>query len=294
MASKMIIVPALATAIGCGPSLTNQERLERISNYYTGLEMNNLKWQGLELEDRINDEVSANIWTTMESRIAMENKEQIIKLVRDLFTEQSAYFNSFCPHSVREIEIVIDNIGDDFGSVPSYTRIIVLDEENLELLLNHPDNMMKSIVLIHEYAHIQRYWLDQDEPRMYSELSSILVESLNSIRVHGFDSYKISYRINFDNSNFNPNELLGDQAGYYAIRTLVRQFMIDIFEGNIEYEENIDPLRKLEQFTGLYFSEEANGSEGFDIAAENAGLIYDGRALRLSDIRRRAFENETP
>ncbi len=292
MASKIINSIVLAAALGCGPSLSNQEILRNRTEYHTELEMSDFRRQGLELEAKIEGETSANIWTTIDARVLMERKDELIEMIKSLFTDQSNYLNSFCPHPVNQVEIILDNIGNDFGSVPSYSRIIVLDEESFENLLDNPENIKRSIALIHEYAHVQENWLDYNEPLMYRELSSIIVESLNAIRVHGFEFYKKSYRINFDKLDFQPIELLGDQAGYYAIRTLAMQFMMDAFEGRITWEGNIPPLEKMEQFTGLYFTEEKNGSEGFDDAASDAGLLFNDRPLRLNGIRRRAFENE--
>ena len=284
-----VLAAGIYLNLGCGPNLTNRERLERISDYYTNLEMANFRRQGLELEARVNGEVSANIWTTIDSRMIMEQKKGIIEKVSGMFMEQSAYFNSFCLHPVNEVEIVIDRI-DDFGSVPLNSRIIILDEEILESIINNGD-FKEDVIIIHEYAHVQHYWQDQDESRMYKEMAAIIAESLNLIRVHGYERYNQEYLVNFPIKDFNPLELLGDGAQYFAIRILVKQFFVDSFEGNITWQDNSPILEKMEQFTGFYFAEEANGQEGFDNTAKAVGLVYSGRELRLSDIRRDAFEN---
>ena len=168
--------------------------------------------------------------------------------------------------------------------------IIVLDAETLESVARNEMDFKKDVIIIHEYAHVQHYWLDQNEPRMYREMTAIIAESLNLIRVYGYERYNQEYLVHFPIKDFNPIEILSEQAQYFAIRTLVKQLFIDSFEGRITWEGNIPALEKLEQFTGLYISEEANGSDGFDIAARDTGLIYDERSLRLIDLRREAYE----
>lgn len=260
---------------------------------FTEIEMANLRRDGLELERRIEGTVNTNVYTTMDARALMEDKNSLIQNLSVRFKDNLEYFNSFCNHPVNEINIVIDSSQetlDRFGYVPFFTRIMVLDESMLETseieLLRHIQDM----TVIHEYAHIQLNELDGDEPATYKEFSSIIVESMNLIRLYGYDWYKERYMEYSSTAGFNPETIFSDESSYYALRLMAYQLMKDSFERNITSDNNERPLSMLEHFARDYFSEEANRSEGFNLAAENTGLIFNDRPLELEDIRQRAYD----
>ena len=258
----------------------------------TEYEMTRLRRDGLELERRINGMVNANIYITMDARALMEDKDNLIQSLSARFRDNFEYFNSFCNHPVREINIVIDSsqeTSESFGYVPFFTRIMVLDEPMLETTNVDFLRQIPDMTTIHEYAHIQLNAQDGDEPATYREFSSIIVESMNLIRLNGYEWYKEKYMNYSSIAGFNPETIFADESSYYALRLMAYQFMMDSFEENITSVDNERPLKMLEHFAGDYFSEQANGSEGFNLAAEDTGLIFNGRSLELEDIRQRAY-----
>lgn len=276
-------------------NLSSCYRLRQHSEHrpdHTEIEMAELRRDGLELERRIEGTVNANVYTTIDARALMEDKDNLIQSLSVRFKDNLEYFNSFCNHPVNEINIVIDSSPqtlDSFGFVPFFTNIMVLDESMLETTDMDFLKQIQDMTVIHEYAHIQLNAQDGDEPATYKEFSSIIVESMNLIRLYGYDWYNEKYMEYSSTAGFNPETIFSDESSYYALRLMAYQFMKDSFEGNISSDNNETPLSMLEHFARNYFKEEANRSEGFNLAAEDTGLIFNARLLELEDIRQRAY-----
>jgi len=286
-----VLAAALSLNLGCGSNLSQKEISQNLVNSLTRTEMGMFRQQGLELERRVNGETSANIWTTIDGRAGLEEKDDIVDMVAELFRNDTNYFNSFCSHPVNNIEIIIDGPSSKIGYVPFDTSVIVLSNEHLEEMLNDENNYMRAFLMIHEYGHVQLWVLDKDEHMMNAELPSMVVESLNAIRIYGYERFKAEYPHPFKSDGFDRLEFLIGLASKAAARMSIKQLITGIFEGRITWDDDREPLQKLEQFAGMYFAEEANGEQGFDNAARDAGLMYRGRELRLLDIRREAYTN---
>lgn len=234
--------------------------------------------------------VEANIWTTFDTT-NLRNKQELVSGAERMFIDAASYYNSFSESRFKQVEIIINEDQTSQGYAFRGTNVIVMPRWALQTMLLENVINLKDVTMIHEYSHLQNHFLDPDEPDSFREFSAILVESLNYIRLNGYEHYRESYLSLWNWNLFNPDQLFIAKTTHISLRIIAHQLVNDFHEGIVTWDDDKEPLNKLEEFAGIYLREEANGSSGFNIAASDSGLEYNGRNLRLNDIRNEAYMN---
>lgn len=269
----------------------NEDTILRQAERDSDYEMRLLARRGLVLEERVaSSGVTANIWTTLDT-VNAPNKQELVNEVERMFTDAATYYNSFSESRFKEVEIVINDEANSLGYALRGTNVIILPKSSLQTMLLENVVNLKDVLLMHEYAHVQNHLLDPDEPESFREFSAMLAESLNFIRINGYENYNEHYLSLWNWNLFNPDQLFIAKTTHIALRVITNQLVNDFYEGRVTWDDNKEPLNKLEEFVGVYLREEANEISGFNIAASDSGLEYYGRNLRMNDIRNEAYLN---
>ncbi len=254
------------------------------------------------------DECTLNLWTTERARSNMDNYEGFDKNwfngeVIDAFEKNISYYNSFAPHPVDDVHLIVVDFADDKGSMSQTThlhgkptRIIWLDIDRWYKVFKGSRKFLKNVSAIHEYAHVQNYTLDSDEEKRTRELTAIMFESLHLIHNYSYDLYGGNYlkKLGIEEKGkvlVTKEDIFTDKyCGNDVLRLLAHRLIVDTYEGKYTWEGETSAEDKIKEFSSLLIAEKKNGEEGFNQAIKDAGIMLGDSHLTLDDIQQHAYD----
>jgi hypothetical protein len=212
------------------------------------------------------------------NQFIMTSFESSLEYFRVLHSEQD----------IRELNLVIVDRGGDRGSiseVPVHSRIIELHlvRWHKYMLKNQPQYV--NLSSIHEFAHIVNYMYSPGETKYHREMTGVLIESLNLIRLYGADYYLNNYRRLFAGAISNPEQIGSDAyTSMPVIRHIAYRLISNLYREI--YRGPRDSRLTAEDFVMTYLKNTKDDVAGFDDSLKVTNILNsEGQVLTLAKLR---------
>jgi hypothetical protein len=185
------------------------------------------------------------------------------------FAPSLEYFRGLVPQRiVDELHVVIDDFGEDRKGNTAQTgimsRVISCDVRRWHKLYKGYRSYLADLVAIHEFTHVNNYFLDDGETKTHRELVAIVFESLSLIRQYGEETYRKNYLKKVTSPLAKPEHVLGEAfQGQNPLRYVAHAFL-----KKVSYAD-------AERFAREYLVNRATGAKGFDEAAKRLGITIN-------------------
>lgn len=217
------------------------------------------------------------------------SQEKLNAYIFKNFESSLAYYRSISPgNELSELNLVIIDEGGDKGTiseVPVHSRIVLLHLVRWHKYYLKNTEHYTAVSSIHEFGHIMNYMYSPKETKFHREMTGILLECLNFIRLYGIEFYTKAYPYYYTSKITDLSLILkSEYTNMNVLRNLAFVFFTNVHNGT--YKGSADAVQLLETLTIAYLKNPTDDSQGLDEVFKQAGLTdAEGKTLTLATLQ---------
>ncbi|MBI2519291.1 MAG: hypothetical protein HYV97_02690 [Bdellovibrio sp.] len=144
---------------------------------------------------------------------------------------------------------------------------------------------------IHEFTHVNNYWLDEGEEKLHREQTAVAFEILHLAKLNSIDWVLANYLTNMAGVVANPQDLLATEyKGMPPLRTLVYGLLKRVWDGT--YHVSGDKMEAIETWAATYLEDGNKGDRGLNRAFVSAKLkTNSGNILTATQWRADVYQS---
>ena len=148
------------------------------------------------------------------------------------------YFHVLVPTlPFADVHIILHDLKEERRSTINLTgvnsRVVTMDLRRWHKIYLGYSNFLGAITSIHEFTHVNNYWLDEGEDKLHREQTAVVFEILHLVKLKGMDWVLSTYLGSVAGTVANPQDLLATEyKGMSPLRTLVHGLIKRVWDGS--------------------------------------------------------------
>ena len=206
------------------------------------------------------------------------------------FESSLAYFRSIAPgDEIKELNLVIVDQGGDKGTISEVTqhsRVIQLHLVRWHKYMVKNNLHYVDVSSIHEFGHVINYMYSPRETKLHREMSGVLLECLNFIRINGMETFTKAYPYYYTSKMTDLSPILNPEyTNMNVVRNLAFLLFTNVYSG--VYKGQFEAQELTEKMVIAYIKNPIDDSKGLDQAFAQFGLLdAAGGPLTLSTLQK--------
>ncbi|HAZ11213.1 MAG: hypothetical protein A2X86_08425 [Bdellovibrionales bacterium GWA2_49_15] len=224
------------------------------------------------------------------------DEARFLNFVRETWKAGINYFHVLVPTlPFAEVNIILQDLKEDRRSTINLTtvnsRVVSMDLRRWHKIYLGFSSFLGAATSIHEFTHVNNYWLDEGEEKLHREQVAVVFEILHLAKLKGMDWVLANYLTNVAGVVANPQDLMSSEyKGMPPLRTLVHGLLKRVWDGS--YKVSGDKMEAVEAWAAAYLEDGNKGDAGLNRAFVSTKLkTNNGNILTAAQWRADVYQS---